>query len=391
MAFENVFGNVDFQAPARSAQVQAAQFQQALGQGIANYQNQQRLDIQKRQLEQKASEFNLKSTAETALMKKNMGVPTTPEEEAAIATMAQIAPPVYTTDQFGRTISRPSGWSSVGSPVPQRAGNTGYGQGTNPAITQNYEDITPAMLAPMNISDIEAQVSPQGDMPEQLTQSPMLPPTPNYDVSPVGEIEAGKAKTGLARYAGEKNIDMQIAEQKEAMEKLKGMPKEEKRVLESAYEWKSTNDVLDEAIDMVSPYSAGVGSLTAVIPATPARNLAAKLNTVKADSAFGALQKMRDNSKTGGALGQVSERELALLESSQAPLDQAQSPQQLIAALNDYKEKRTQALSRVADAFEQDYGRRPKMIDDMLKEMLPKQKPTPEQAREILRKRGVIR
>jgi hypothetical protein len=67
--------------------------------------------------------------------------------------------------------------------------------------------------------------------------------------------------------------------------------------------------------------------LTVSMPGSPARNFAAELNTLKASIAFGELTAMREASKTGGALGQVSERELALLESSLGALDQFQSPE----------------------------------------------------------------
>jgi hypothetical protein len=42
---------------------------------------------------------------------------------------------------------------------------------------------------------------------------------------------------------------------------------------------------------------------------------------------------MRDSSPTGGALGQVTERELALLQSVAGTLDQAQSAEQLMQNL----------------------------------------------------------
>ncbi len=63
------------------------------------------------------------------------------------------------------------------------------------------------------------------------------------------------------------------------------------------------------------------GLITKALPNTDARALDNQLNTIKANVGFDRLTKMRNESKTGGALGQVSERELALLSSSAAPLD----------------------------------------------------------------------
>lgn len=79
--------------------------------------------------------------------------------------------------------------------------------------------------------------------------------------------------------------------------------------------------------------TAGVGGMLSGVPATPARNLQAKLETVKANLGFDRLQQMRDNSPTGGALGAVAVQELTALQSTVASLDQLQSPPQLAKAL----------------------------------------------------------
>lgn len=51
------------------------------------------------------------------------------------------------------------------------------------------------------------------------------------------------------------------------------------------------------------------------------------LSSLQANVAFDALQKMREASKTGGALGAVSERELTLLISTLGALEQSSSPE----------------------------------------------------------------
>jgi len=60
-----------------------------------------------------------------------------------------------------------------------------------------------------------------------------------------------------------------------------------------------------------------------------AQDLLQLLETLKAQLGFDQLQKMRDLSPTGGALGQVSERELAQLERAVQSLSTDQSPSQL--------------------------------------------------------------
>jgi hypothetical protein len=76
----------------------------------------------------------------------------------------------------------------------------------------------------------------------------------------------------------------------------------------------------------VGPWTTGAGSLLSYLPATDARDFDADLQNLKANIAFGELTEMRNASKTGGALGQVSNIELQLLESALAGLDPGQSP-----------------------------------------------------------------
>lgn len=91
---------------------------------------------------------------------------------------------------------------------------------------------------------------------------------------------------------------------------------------------------VQEAKKMVSGATAGAGGLLAGIPMTPAKDLSAKLTTIKANLGFDRLQQMRDASPTGGALGQVAVQELVALQSTIASLDQMQSPSQLKSALD---------------------------------------------------------
>jgi hypothetical protein len=90
-----------------------------------------------------------------------------------------------------------------------------------------------------------------------------------------------------------------------------------------------------EAKPMVGKLTAGFGgSALSVIPGTEARDLQAKLTTIKANLGFDRLQQMRDASPTGGALGQVAVQELVALQSTVASLDAGQSPKQLREALD---------------------------------------------------------
>lgn len=95
---------------------------------------------------------------------------------------------------------------------------------------------------------------------------------------------------------------------------------------------------VDEALPLVSGLTTGFGSVTSFIPGTAGANLKATLQTIKANLGFDRLQQMRDASPTGGALGQVSNKELDALEATVASLDLNQSPEKIIQSLNQIKD-----------------------------------------------------
>lgn len=97
---------------------------------------------------------------------------------------------------------------------------------------------------------------------------------------------------------------------------------------------------VDQALSRTGGMTAGVGE--ALQPGwmkrmTGATDLAADLETIKANLGFAELQAMREASPTGGALGQVAVQELVALQSTIASLDQAQSPEQLKQRLNEIR------------------------------------------------------
>lgn len=110
---------------------------------------------------------------------------------------------------------------------------------------------------------------------------------------------------------------------------------------------------VQEARDMVSMGTAGIGGLLSDVPMTPAKDLGAKLTTIKANLGFDRLQQMRDASPTGGALGQVAVQELVALQSTIASLDQKQSPAQLRAALTKIEGHYTKWRNAVIQAQQQ--------------------------------------
>lgn len=95
---------------------------------------------------------------------------------------------------------------------------------------------------------------------------------------------------------------------------------------------------IDELTGQVNGWTTGWGSLLSSVPNTQAKTFNSQLNTLKAAIAFGELTAMREASKTGGALGNVSNIELGLLESALAGLDSAQSPEDFKGQLTKAKD-----------------------------------------------------
>lgn len=93
------------------------------------------------------------------------------------------------------------------------------------------------------------------------------------------------------------------------------------------------------------------------IPGSAASDAAAKLTTLKSQVAFGTLQEMRSNSKTGGALGQVSDNEGRLLQSNLAPLENAQSYEEYVKSLDKIIDYADKAKGRASDAVSRKYSK----------------------------------
>lgn len=120
-----------------------------------------------------------------------------------------------------------------------------------------------------------------------------------------------------------------------ADQELRGQAEAAEGKEEQAKTWNTiVNQDINRAIEIVEnstlPTTGIVGDLLSGIGGTEARNLRGLLDTIKANAGFDRLQAMRDASPTGGALGQVSERELAFLQSTIGNLEQSQTKDQIL-------------------------------------------------------------
>ena len=96
----------------------------------------------------------------------------------------------------------------------------------------------------------------------------------------------------------------------------------------------------------VSGRDRWVGNVTRVIGGTALNDLEGALDTVRSNIAFTRLQRMRQESPTGGAVGNVSDSDLRLLASTIASLDRSQSDEVFEGN-----------LQRVIDSYQRVYDR----------------------------------
>ena len=89
------------------------------------------------------------------------------------------------------------------------------------------------------------------------------------------------------------------------------------------------NDALNRVDPLLNAWTTGFGSYLKVLPTSDAKKVQNLLATIKGNIGFDKLQAMRDASPTGGALGQVSERELTFLQSVFGSLEQDQNAEDL--------------------------------------------------------------
>ncbi len=100
-----------------------------------------------------------------------------------------------------------------------------------------------------------------------------------------------------------------------------------------------------------------------------AGNAQAAFDAVAGQAAVQALNEMRAASKTGGAVGNVTEKEWPILQSQMAALAQSQGPEQMRANLAKLKETYGRIKANANQAYSSVYGEAPRAamsIDDLL-------------------------
>jgi len=102
--------------------------------------------------------------------------------------------------------------------------------------------------------------------------------------------------------------------------------------------------------------TGALGQIFGLAGGTSATDLAGSLETIESAIGFDRLGRMREESKTGGALGNVSEREISLLKASLASLRQDQSQSQFLKNLQRVKNQYKSSYENLKNAWIADNG-----------------------------------
>lgn len=172
------------------------------------------------------------------------------------------------------------------------------------------------------------------------------------------QATADADRASREQIAGERNeASVQVAREKFQQSKMKFEPKARAAMQAAEAQSARIDDFIDRAIANTVPATTGAMAGIAKLPmASRARTLKNDIDTIKANLGFNELREMRASSPTGGALGNVTERELEFLQKTVAPLDQYLDDEQLIKNLETVRRDAKASWARVREAYERDFG-----------------------------------
>lgn len=170
---------------------------------------------------------------------------------------------------------------------------------------------------------------------------------------PPASSQQGSGSKPPAGYRFKSDGDLEAIPGGPADLKLQGALNQDTMALQSST---AELDRLAQSANMLKnhPGLKGITGLRGAIPNVPgsdAANAEAQLATLKSQIGFGVLQAMRNASKTGGALGSVSDAEGKRLEANLAALDKAQSYDQMKQSLDAILKFTDDAKTRLSDAY----------------------------------------
>jgi len=254
----------------------------------------------------------------------------------------------YAIKQFGKTplerltqeeLLRIAGGSPAPSGTPVSAPQA-------PAPIEGGE--APAAVAPGMPPQASSAAASQS-MAERIARNPIIQ---------LGDPQRAAASATLVEKLREPGAVAEAqALAKARAERISAQPNVELSLVTRREQTQRVGQLINDALSKVSNTSAGIGGkVFSGVPQTDAYNLGRDIEAIKANIGFDELQKMRDASPTGGALGQVAVQELNYLQSVLGSLDQFQDPKIVRARLGEVKTILEKYQGIRESAYERDYG-----------------------------------
>ncbi len=230
-------------------------------------------------------------------------------------------------------------WGQTGEPgkeqyVPMAVPKAG-GSLQPLGVPEGVSVMNPSRLMEIEQGNQTTLVDPRTGVPVggAYPVNPKVADTPDYQASVIRAEEEAKAK----------------------VKKQKTFPKVRAMIQSEEVQHEFVNETIDNAIALAQG-AAGFGDYLTWMKSSDFKTLANELETIKANIAFGKLQEMRQNSPTGGALGNVSDQENKRLEAVAGSLDQGMKPEILIRNLKRAKQLRAEMLESLRSGFSEDYA-----------------------------------
>mgnify|MGYP000206325575 CR=1 FL=1 len=184
------------------------------------------------------------------------------------------------------------------------------------------------------------------------------PPSGGITIGSDGSVQIGGPARDLGYGSAPKGKEAAIVQGQDGQPLTSPGPQQKvyNQSVQQLADYEAGTDIVTEdinrAIEQAGTWTTGfLGAKLKGVEGTPAHNLQQTLQSIKANVGFDKLQNMRDNSPTGGALGQVTELELGLLQSVWGALEQSQTQEQFVYNLErlgqikkEFRERKRQAL-----------------------------------------------
>jgi len=255
--------------------------------------------------------------------------------------------------EFNRTQQLPARYASLQSLVQPQAAPVAT-PSTFPVVTPQEQASRNATQISILQGELATETNPDNRAKIEAEIAKLSGPNP-FRPAGANPLSPASPVVGMTKSAAEIEADKTTAEgrAKQQVEKPKAALAARDAI--ATLERLSTS-VTDLANDKYLPFAVGVGTPASFLPGTPMAGVRARFKSLEAQSAFTALQNMRNSSPTGGALGNVSNFEVQRLENAMAALGRAQSAADIKIELGKIAKQVTESKARISQAYKETYG-----------------------------------